>query len=307
MAFTDQSTFKRRKLLRMTGSLIVSQEEDPESHADPAKRGGYLIYHPPEPGQKGRMPEIVLDGLATADEQRAAEARCERELEALRSKYESSATPPGRSSGRTPPPRQEGGARATLLGQRLVAQGLLRPEQLYAALERQKGLPPEQRVRRIGSLLVQEGHLSMRHLAEALGQQRGLPAVSGLSMRVDPPLRALFPLDLLLQIEAAPLCVVSKTVAVAMVDPQRREHVARLQALTGHQVRPMQAPQVQVHGMIASMTPGSGLTPRPPGNASASASSSPGARSGASASLKSSSISSLVPAPRGASETPRRK
>src|SRR5688500_2745493 len=64
-----------REILQTHSTYVLSRAVDRVSHADPARRGGYLVILP------GRPPEIVLDGLASAAEQKAAELRCMRELE----------------------------------------------------------------------------------------------------------------------------------------------------------------------------------------------------------------------------------
>lgn len=65
----------QREVIRTTPTYIVTRERDEKRHLDPAFRGAYLVRVP------GKMPEIVLDGLASPKEQRAAEQRCQRELE----------------------------------------------------------------------------------------------------------------------------------------------------------------------------------------------------------------------------------
>lgn len=65
-----------KEILQTTPTFILSRAYDAAAHADPARRGGYLLLVP------GERPEIVLDGLASAEEQHAAELRCMREMEA---------------------------------------------------------------------------------------------------------------------------------------------------------------------------------------------------------------------------------
>ncbi len=148
--------------------------------------------------------------------------------------------------------RQNAELRA-LIGQRLVAQGHLKQEDLDRMLLHQKGLPLDQPVRRLGSLLIEAGLVSMRHVSEALGAQRGVQAQSTAPGRLDPNVRALFPKDLLLQVQAVPVSIIGKTVAVAMADPQDTAQVALLQAHTHHPVRPVQAPQIQILQLLATI------------------------------------------------------
>lgn len=153
--------------------------------------------------------------------------------------------------------------RPSLLGQRLVAQGLLEPAELRQVLALQDRLPPDEPVRRLGSLLVQSGRLSMRQLADALGAQRRVLPSSGVATQVPEALRTLFPIDLLYEVGAAPLCLIGKTLAIAMVDANDGELVARLQRLTDYHVRPMMAPQLQVHRLLQSIPQAAPPRPRP--------------------------------------------
>lgn len=152
-----------------------------------------------------------------------------------------------------------------LFGERLIAAGLLKEEDLQGVLEKQRSLPVDRPVRRIGSLLVEAGLLTLRQVSEALGEQRGVPASSGSSMRVDVPLQSIFPKEALLELQAAPITLMGKTVVVAMVDPHIPANVAALQRLTQYAIKPMQAPQIQVHRLLESIrfSRSAGSTPRP--------------------------------------------
>ena len=69
---------RRRELLHYSAEVVVSRETEPEHHEDPRRRGGYLRAAP------GRIPEIVLDGLASEEDQAAALARLLRSLDLSR-------------------------------------------------------------------------------------------------------------------------------------------------------------------------------------------------------------------------------
>jgi hypothetical protein len=64
----------RRRLVRIERRVVVSRARDADAHADPARRGAYLAR------AEGRLPEIILDGLASEAEQREAERRCLNQL-----------------------------------------------------------------------------------------------------------------------------------------------------------------------------------------------------------------------------------
>ncbi len=241
----------RRELVRVSPTLVISRDYSPKIHDDPAYRGAYLLLLP------GKVPEIVLDGLANELEQREAERRCLLELER---RLETGSAPQAGNSHRSMNSGHLVGSRGSpsrprngLIGQRLVADGLLSVESLQKMLEYQRSLPEDRPVRRLGSLLVEAGLLTMRQISDALGAQRGVQASTGQNSRLEPGVQNIFLGELLLQVQAVPLGIIGKTLAVAMADPHDERQVAQLQSLTKLFVRPIQAPQLQVHRLLESM------------------------------------------------------
>lgn len=261
LANADHETEKKRRaLVRLAANYVVTRVSDPISHSDPLRRGGYLLRVP------GNLPEIVLDGLATDEEQARAEQRCLRALEAPHH-----GLLPRRSAGSPLRPLPPQGAtiisartgptvtQPVLLGQWLLMHGLLREDVLEQTLREQEQLGPDEPVRRLGSLLIRKGALSMVQVAKALGELRAVPPSLGNSTLVDGAVRYVFPLEALRELNAAPLFLVGQTLAVAMCDPQRTEDVATLQALSSYKLRPLQASQIQVHRLLQT------FKGRPPG------------------------------------------
>lgn len=248
---------RRREIIRVTPTLVLSRDYRPTAHADPAYRGGYLLLLP------GKIPEIVLDGLATQDEQQEAEARCLEELEKRRVRDQPSSAPsPRPSAGSSVRPAPAGSVspapapKKGLIGQQLVAAGLLSVNNLHKMLERQKSLAADRPVRRLASLLVEVGLLNMRQASEALGEQRGVPASSTHGTRVQGEVQGIFPREVLFQVQAAPLFLVGKSLGVAMADPHDEKQVELLQSFTAYAIRPLQAPQIQIQRLLESMRSG---------------------------------------------------
>lgn len=246
---------KRRELVRLTDSLVVSRDFSKEAHADPDRRGAYVLLQP------RRRPEIVLDGLAGRAEQQAALERCVHFVEltqtgsgALQKLTDllKSRERPVYSGGAPLPAAQEG---HQYLGARLLHQGLITTTDLEQALDEQGQLPAGTSVRRVGSLLVEAKKLSLIQLARVLAELRGARPMTSPVTRVDPHLRGLLPLPLLIELEAAPLFLTGRTLGVALCDPHDERRVAVLQSHTELQVQPLQAPQVQVHKLLLSLTP----------------------------------------------------
>lgn len=219
---------RRRRLLRVTPAALVSVQCDPAAHADPRRRGGYLVPRP------GDVPEIVLDGLAAEEEQQAAERRLLGEVLAQRDQAKAT--------------RTDG-----MLGNRLVAAGLLDAATLERTLERQRTLPPDRPVRRLGSLLVEAGAVSLRQVSEMLGKQRGVVACSCSAARVEPALHPLFPKRMLQELQAAPLSIIGRTLAIAMADPHDEKRLHALGRATHYPLRPMQAPQLHIQRLLESI------------------------------------------------------
>jgi type IV pilus assembly protein PilB len=78
------------------------------------------------------------------------------------------------------------------LGEVLVEQGLLTPDQLSQALDLQQATPPGQPRRRLGAVVIGAGFASERQVAEALAEALGLPLVDlGRTMIVPEAVRLL--------------------------------------------------------------------------------------------------------------------
>src|SRR5262245_8996213 len=122
------------------------------------------------------------------------------------------------------PPQAGGG----MLGQILLARGLICPAELEAALDWQRSLAGQWPVRGLGSLLIKAGVLTGSQVADALATQRGQPVASCLPRHVDPALRGIFPLRTLIRLQAVPLHLHEEKLVVAMVDPHNLEHVGAL-------------------------------------------------------------------------------
>jgi hypothetical protein len=260
---------QRRLVVRVEKGLVITRAVDAVAHKDPARRGAYLVRAP------GRLPEIVLDGLASEAEQQAAERRCRQVLE--REEHAAAATTRlkellqerRRSGGSRPPAlapvsRPSEPALSRPIGERLVAAGLVSDRAVREALARQRDLPAEAPVRRLCSLLVEAKVLSAGQAARALGEARGIEPVAATTPRVDAPLLPLFPLQALVELQAAPLSLAGSTLLLAMCDPHLLDVVATLQALTQYTLRPLQATQAQVQRLLASMRGRSVVRSGPP-------------------------------------------
>lgn len=100
------------------------------------------------------------------------------------------------------------------LGDILVESGIITPEQLSQALERQR------RTRdRLGRILVELNMASERQIAEALAEQLGLPMINLASHRIDPEAVRLVPEAVARKRRAVPLTLEGGNLVIAMADP----------------------------------------------------------------------------------------
>ncbi|HRX86087.1 MAG TPA: ATPase, T2SS/T4P/T4SS family, partial [Phycisphaerae bacterium] len=120
------------------------------------------------------------------------------------------------------------------LGEQLIAEGLITPEQLADALGRQSASG-----QRIGTALVNLGALSNNSLVDALARRMG---VKGCVLRhglIDPKAAKCIPKEEAEHLRVLPMFRVHDEVTVAMTDPQSVPTIDRLQRLTGCRVRPV--------------------------------------------------------------------
>ncbi|MBI4717850.1 MAG: Flp pilus assembly complex ATPase component TadA [Planctomycetes bacterium] len=123
---------------------------------------------------------------------------------------------------------------AVRLGDQLVRDGLITPEQLAEALAKQQSSGG-----RIGSVLVDAGALTAGALVQALSRRLG---VKGCLLRhglIDPQVAKLVPKEEAERLRVLPLFKVGDELTVAMVEPQSLPVQDRLRALTGCTIRPV--------------------------------------------------------------------
>jgi type IV pilus assembly protein PilB len=125
---------------------------------------------------------------------------------------------------------------AVRLGDQLVRDGLITPDQLVEALARQK-----QTGGRIGSALVDVGAINSGTLVQALSKRLG---VKGCVLRhglIDPKVAKCISKDEAERLRVLPLFRVRDELTVAMVEPQSLPVQDRLRNLTGCRIRPVLA------------------------------------------------------------------
>jgi general secretion pathway protein E len=127
------------------------------------------------------------------------------------------------------------------LGERLVARGLLRPEELEQGLELQK-----ERGDKLGRILIDMGFVAARDVTLCLAEQLDLPLVT-----LEGPPAGGTELDsisprFLRQMKVWPWSIEDGTLRVAMADPLDLQTIATLRAATGLPIRPVLALESEI-------------------------------------------------------------
>jgi hypothetical protein len=129
-------------------------------------------------------------------------------------------------------------SRYVRIGQRLVAEALVTPEQLDEAVEIQR-----QSGNRLGSVLVELGHLDVDRLARCLGRWYGMPAaLEEHFVQRDPSLQARLSPTLAAHYGAVPLNWLDESrrwVALAVMDPLPPPAIEQIAAALGHPLVPV--------------------------------------------------------------------
>ena len=123
---------------------------------------------------------------------------------------------------------------AVRLGDQLIKEGLITPEQLAEALARQRTTGD-----RLGCSLINIGAISSTTLVQSLSERLG---VRGCVLRhglIDPKVAKSIPKDEALRLRLLPLFRVGDELTVAMIEPQALPVHDRLRAMTGCRIRPV--------------------------------------------------------------------
>ncbi|MFQ6130870.1 MAG: GspE/PulE family protein [Armatimonadota bacterium] len=134
---------------------------------------------------------------------------------------------------------------ALKLGEILVAEGILTPEQLEEALAVQKGSKEY-----LGSILIELGYASRSDVGRALQRQLGIEFVDLGSKEIDPAVLELLPERLVRRYRAVPLSVDGNTLHVAMADPLDLFAIDEMRLTSACKVKPYLAMERDVDQAI---------------------------------------------------------
>jgi type IV pilus assembly protein PilB len=127
------------------------------------------------------------------------------------------------------------------LGEILLKENLLTPDQLKQALEHQKANGG-----RLGNSLVRLGFMSDEEVMAVLSRQYGVPSINLDYFDVDPGITKLIPMDTALKFQVLPLSRVGSSLTLAMVDPTNVFAMDDIKFMTGFNIEPVVASETAI-------------------------------------------------------------
>ena len=124
------------------------------------------------------------------------------------------------------------------LGDLLVKEKIITPEQLDAAVRKQKG---DGANARLGSVLVQLGFVTDEEVTNFLSRQYGVPAINLQYFEIDSSVVKLVPEETAKRYQILPLSRVGASLTIAMVDPTNVFAMDDIKFMTGFNIEPVVA------------------------------------------------------------------
>jgi len=131
------------------------------------------------------------------------------------------------------------------LGEILLKENLITPEQLKQALEHQKTNGG-----RLGNSLVRLGFLSDDEVTAVLSRQYGVPSINLAYFEVDPSVIKLIPMETAMKYQVLPLSRVGSSLTLAMVDPTNVFAMDDIKFMTGFNIEPVVASETAITDAI---------------------------------------------------------
>ncbi len=131
------------------------------------------------------------------------------------------------------------------LGEILIKEKLISPEQLQQATEYQK-----RHGGRLGAALVKLGFVTDEEITSVLSRQYGVPSINLKFYEVDPNVIKLVPQDKAVQYQIVPLSRVGSTLTIAMTDPTNVFAMDDIKFMTGFNVEPVVASESAISEAI---------------------------------------------------------
>ncbi len=142
------------------------------------------------------------------------------------------------------------------IGELLLRERLITPEQLKKAIEEQKKSGG-----RLGFNLTKLGFIAEKDLTAFLSRQYGIPTIDLSSQEIDHEIVKLIPEDVAQKYQVIPISRTGSTLVVAMADPSNIFAIDDIKFLTGYNVEPLVASDAAIKSAIEKLyeTPEMGL------------------------------------------------
>jgi type IV pilus assembly protein PilB len=131
------------------------------------------------------------------------------------------------------------------LGEILLKENLITPDQLKQALDHQKANGG-----RLGNSLVKLGFLNDDEVTAVLSRQYGVPSINLAYFEVDPSVTKLIPMDTATKYQVLPLSRVGSSLTLAMVDPTNVFAMDDIKFMTGFNIEPVVASEAAITDAI---------------------------------------------------------
>ena len=162
------------------------------------------------------------------------------EMESLAASIEvAPAQSPGKRGGGSPIERRQGSL--SRLGDRLVSEKLISPDQLQRALAEQKGSADK-----LGTILVRLNFITEDSLVSFLSKQYAMPAITVAQVDPDPDVLKLVPEQIAKKHSVLPIKRIGNVLTLAMADPTNVFALDDVGFMTGLQIQPVVASEAAI-------------------------------------------------------------
>jgi len=134
---------------------------------------------------------------------------------------------------------------AVRIGELLLKEKLITPEQLQQALTQQKANGGK-----LGYNLVKMGFVKDEQITTLLSKQYGVPSINLAQFKIDPTIVKLVPTETARKYQVIPLSRSGSTLTIAMTDPTNVFAMDDIKFMTGYNVEPVVASEVALRKAI---------------------------------------------------------
>src|SRR4029453_11925506 len=140
---------------------------------------------------------------------------------------------------------------AVRIGELLLKEKLITPEQLQQALTQQKANGGK-----LGYNLVKMGFVKDEQITTLLSKQYGVPSINLAQFKIDPTIVKLVPTETARKYQIIPLSRSGSTLTIAMTDPTNVFAMDDIKFMTGYTVEPVVASEIAITDAVEKYYPG---------------------------------------------------